>query len=55
MVEDDKEKTGFHTEEGVYCFTRKDWVPYGRRGILFHSYAKRIKELRCYTSEDEGK
>ncbi|GJY26108.1 reverse transcriptase domain-containing protein [Tanacetum coccineum] len=21
MVEDDKEKTGFHTEEGVYCFT----------------------------------
>ncbi|GJZ63894.1 hypothetical protein Tco_0620315 [Tanacetum coccineum] len=22
MVEDDEEKTGFHTEEGVYCFTR---------------------------------
>ncbi|GKB26717.1 reverse transcriptase domain-containing protein [Tanacetum coccineum] len=21
MAEDDKEKTGFHTEEGVYCFT----------------------------------
>nr|GEZ85586.1 reverse transcriptase domain-containing protein [Tanacetum cinerariifolium] len=20
MTEDDKEKTGFHTEEGVYCF-----------------------------------
>ncbi|GKC01980.1 reverse transcriptase domain-containing protein [Tanacetum coccineum] len=22
MAEDDEEKTGFHTEEGVYCFTR---------------------------------
>ncbi|GJT35357.1 hypothetical protein Tco_0925776 [Tanacetum coccineum] len=39
MAEEDKEKTGFHTEERY----------------MFHPHAKRIKELRCYTSEDDGK
>ncbi|GJZ79984.1 reverse transcriptase domain-containing protein [Tanacetum coccineum] len=33
---------------------RKDWVSYGGRSILFHPYAERIKELSCYTSEDDG-
>nr|GEV66342.1 hypothetical protein [Tanacetum cinerariifolium] len=32
---------------------RKYWVSYGGRSILFHPYAKRIKELRCYTLEDD--
>ncbi|GJV51126.1 hypothetical protein Tco_1446867, partial [Tanacetum coccineum] len=40
MAEGDEEKTGFHTEEGVYCFTH---MP------------KELKKLRCYTSEDDGK
>ncbi|GKC96239.1 hypothetical protein Tco_1161681 [Tanacetum coccineum] len=34
---------------------RKEWVSYGRRSILFHPYAERIKELHCYTSKDDGK
>ncbi|GJV01750.1 reverse transcriptase domain-containing protein [Tanacetum coccineum] len=34
---------------------RKDWVSYRRRSILFHPHAERIKELRYYTSEDDGK
>nr|GEW02693.1 reverse transcriptase domain-containing protein [Tanacetum cinerariifolium] len=38
--EDDEEKTGFHTEEGIYCFTH---MP------------KELTKLRCYTSEDDGK
>ncbi|GJT04988.1 hypothetical protein Tco_0839450 [Tanacetum coccineum] len=33
---------------------RKDWVSYGGRSILFHPYAERIKELSCYTLEDDG-
>ncbi|GJS88541.1 reverse transcriptase domain-containing protein [Tanacetum coccineum] len=40
LPEDDEEKTGFHTEEGVYCFTHM---------------LKELKKLRCYTSEDDGK
>ncbi|GJY17195.1 reverse transcriptase domain-containing protein [Tanacetum coccineum] len=40
MEEDDEEKTGFHTEEGVYCFTHM---------------SKELEKLRCYTSEDDGK
>ncbi|GKD85237.1 hypothetical protein Tco_1356391 [Tanacetum coccineum] len=40
MAEGDEEKTGFHTEEGVYCFTHM---------------LKELKKLRCYTSEDDGK
>nr|GEU75306.1 zinc finger, CCHC-type [Tanacetum cinerariifolium] len=40
ITEDDEEKTDFHTEEGVYCFTH---MP------------KELKKLRCNTSEDDGK
>nr|GFC95321.1 reverse transcriptase domain-containing protein [Tanacetum cinerariifolium] len=40
MIEDNEEKTSFHTEEGVYCFTH---MP------------KELKKLRYYTSEDDGK
>nr|GEZ73391.1 reverse transcriptase domain-containing protein [Tanacetum cinerariifolium] len=40
MAEDDEEKTGFHTEEGVYCFTHM---------------LKELKKLCCYTSKDDGK
>nr|GEZ56131.1 hypothetical protein [Tanacetum cinerariifolium] len=40
MAEDVEEKIGFHTEEGVYCFTH---MP------------KELKKLRCYTLEDDGK
>nr|GEU69365.1 reverse transcriptase domain-containing protein [Tanacetum cinerariifolium] len=36
----DEEKTGFHTEEEVYCFTH---IP------------KELKKLRCYASEDDEK
>ncbi|GJR63918.1 reverse transcriptase domain-containing protein [Tanacetum coccineum] len=39
MTEDDEEKTGFHTEEGVYCFTH---MP------------KELKKISSYTSEDDG-
>ncbi|GKA76403.1 hypothetical protein Tco_0782864 [Tanacetum coccineum] len=34
---------------------RKDWVSYEIRSILFHPHAERIKELRFYTSKDDGK
>ncbi|GKC97173.1 hypothetical protein Tco_1167448 [Tanacetum coccineum] len=34
---------------------RKDWVSYGGRSVMFHPYAERIKELSCYTSEDDGR
>ncbi|GJW86610.1 hypothetical protein Tco_0161950 [Tanacetum coccineum] len=40
MAEGDEEKTRFHTEEGVYCFTH---MP------------KELKKLCCYASEDDGK
>nr|GEZ90460.1 hypothetical protein [Tanacetum cinerariifolium] len=33
---------------------RKDWVSYGGKSITFHPYAERIKELSCYTLEDDG-
>ncbi|GJX90689.1 gag-pol polyprotein [Tanacetum coccineum] len=33
----------------------KPQVSYGRRSILFHPHAERIKELGGYTSEDDGK
>ncbi|GJZ55017.1 reverse transcriptase domain-containing protein [Tanacetum coccineum] len=39
MAEDDEEKTGFHTEEKVYCFPH---MP------------KDLKKLSSYTSEDDG-
>ncbi|GKG37475.1 hypothetical protein Tco_0447648, partial [Tanacetum coccineum] len=40
MAESDEEKTGFHTEEGVHCFTH---MP------------KELKKLRCYALKDDGK
>ncbi|GKC85578.1 hypothetical protein Tco_1141295 [Tanacetum coccineum] len=39
MEEDDEEKTGFHIEEGVYCFTH---MP------------KELKKLSSYALEDDG-
>ncbi|GJX83381.1 hypothetical protein Tco_0332862 [Tanacetum coccineum] len=40
MTERQRKKMGVSTEGG--------------RSILFHPYAERIKELSCYTSEDDG-
>nr|GEW84961.1 hypothetical protein [Tanacetum cinerariifolium] len=39
MTDDDEEKTGFHTKEGVYCFTH---MP------------KELEKLSSYTLEDDG-
>ncbi|GKA88554.1 hypothetical protein Tco_0810318 [Tanacetum coccineum] len=45
------------TSEGIQPYQngrrgrRKDRVPNGIRSILFYSYVKRTKELRCYTSK----